>query len=279
MNWRPLVFLAVLALLLPGLPPSPVGGAYAFPGEPGDCLLLKREPSGDRFVNNCGVTVTLVYCAGTDCTGWTGTATLPAGGSTPVTAAVPGGSVSYGACLAGYGLATQGPGKLVYTCFPPISHSSASHSPAASATAQPPPPSFAGDARNEAVGVGTGRGGEAELSPLRSTATLEAHNPANEASDCLEPIDSSAYDARGVKSVTNAVFRNTCAYPVEARWCVGATGCAKGYDNAGTMPANADKSISYVPPSDGTKTIHWAACRNGFAYRADFAGTLQYACK
>lgn len=130
------------------------------------------------------------------------------------------------------------------------------------------------------AGAATGHGGEAQLSPLGPTVALEAHNPANEASDCLEPIDASAYDGRGVKSITGAVFRNTCAYPVETRWCVGADRCAKGYDNLATMPAKADRSISYDPPRDGTKaTIHWAGCRMGFANRPDFAGTLQYACK
>ena len=122
--------------------------------------------------------------------------------------------------------------------------------------------------------------GGSNVPPLRPTVVSEAHNPANEASNCLEPIDASNYKARGVSSTMGAVFRNRCAYPVEAHWCIGADRCAKGYDNLATMPASADRAISYDPPSDGSKAmIRWGACRLGFAARPDLAGTLKYSCK
>lgn len=115
--------------------------------------------------------------------------------------------------------------------------------------------------------------------PLRPTAKLEAHNPANEASLCLELITKSQYKARAASSIMGAVFRNRCDFPVETRWCIGEDRCASGYDNLATMPASKDNGISYdEPPGRVTKT-RWAGCRLGFAYRPDFKGTLHYACK
>lgn len=119
----------------------------------------------------------------------------------------------------------------------------------------------------------------AAVPPLRPTAALETHNPANEASQCLELITKRDYKARGVSSNMGAVFRNSCAYPIETRWCIGADRCARGYDNLATMPASNDRGISYDAPAGTKIETRWAGCRLGFAYRADFAGTLHYACK
>jgi hypothetical protein len=128
-------------------------------------------------------------------------------------------------------------------------------------------------------GVSNASASSAAAPQLRPTAKLEAHNPANEASGCLEPIDSTRYKAKGVSSTMGAVFRNICAYPVEARWCLGDR-CAHGYDNLATIPASGDRGISYDPPADGSRMrIRWVGCRMGFVHRADFEGTLQYACK
>lgn len=117
--------------------------------------------------------------------------------------------------------------------------------------------------------------------PLRATAVLEAHNPAADASQCLELITKRDFDAKGVRSNMGAVFRNKCNYPVETRWCIGEGRCSKlGYDNLATMPASGDRGISYDEGPKGVKTLtHWAACRTGFAHRPDFAGSLHYACK
>ncbi|MES2001101.1 MAG: hypothetical protein V4444_02160 [Pseudomonadota bacterium] len=120
--------------------------------------------------------------------------------------------------------------------------------------------------------------GGSSVPPLRATATLEAHNPANEASDCLDLITKSNYERMGVSSTQGAVFRNRCPFPVEARWCIGSR-CANGYDNLATMPAKDDRGISYDAQPGVTIQTKWAGCRQGFAYRPDFAGTLQYACK
>lgn len=123
--------------------------------------------------------------------------------------------------------------------------------------------------------------------PLRPTAALEAHNPANEASQCLDLIIKRDFEARGVSTIMGAVFRNSCPYPIETRWCIGGR-CATGYDNLATVPNDdiaterkeSDFGISYDQPAPGTTTeTRWAGCRNGFAYRPDFAGTLHYACK
>lgn len=126
----------------------------------------------------------------------------------------------------------------------------------------------------------SGPGGGTTVPPLRPTATLEDHNPANEASHCLDLIVNRDFEARGVSSVMGAVFRNSCPFPVETRWCIGANRCATGYDNFATMPASNDRGISYDEPAPGTTTeTRWAGCRLGFVYRPDFAGTLDYACK
>ena len=117
------------------------------------------------------------------------------------------------------------------------------------------------------------------LTELRPTATLVAHNPANEASNCLEPIARSDFESRGVSSIMGAVFRNSCAYPVETQWCIGDEACARGYGNLATMPANGDRGFSFDTKADTITTIRWAACRLGFGYRPDLEGTIQYVCK
>lgn len=115
--------------------------------------------------------------------------------------------------------------------------------------------------------------------PLRLTKVLEANNPANEASQCLEPIANRDFKRRGVISNSGAVFRNKCAFPVETQWCIGGAACAQGYDNLATMPAKGDRGFSFDTKADTITTIHWAACRLGFGYRPDLKGTLQYVCK
>ena len=118
----------------------------------------------------------------------------------------------------------------------------------------------------------------AAIPPLRPTAVLEAHNPANDASQCLTLITKANFKRQRVSSTMGAVFRNSCAYPVETLWCIGAR-CTTGYDNVATMPANGDRGISYDTPPGVKTDTRWAGCRLGFAHRADFKGTLHYACK
>lgn len=132
---------------------------------------------------------------------------------------------------------------------------------------------------NENAGNASGPGGGTTVPPLQPTATLEAHNPANESSQCLDIIFNHEFEARGVSSNMQAVFRNSCPFPVDAKWCVGADRCTTGYDSIGTMRASGDQPISYVAPAGVTPLVRWAGCRMGFAYRPDFAGTLHYACK
>lgn len=117
------------------------------------------------------------------------------------------------------------------------------------------------------------------LTQLRPTAMLVAHNPANEASNCLEPIAKTDFETRGVSSIMGAVFRNSCAYPIETQWCIGDEACARGFDNLATMPANGDRGFSFDAKADTLTTVHWAACRLGFGYRPDLEGTIQYVCK
>lgn len=119
---------------------------------------------------------------------------------------------------------------------------------------------------------------KAAIPPLRPTAVLEAHNPANEASQCLTLITKADFKRQRVSTTMGAVFRNSCAYPVEALWCIGAR-CSTGYDNVATMPAKGDRGISYETPAGVKTDTRWAGCRLGFAHRSDFAGTLHYACK
>lgn len=114
---------------------------------------------------------------------------------------------------------------------------------------------------------------------LRPTNVLEAHNPANDASKCLEPIASRDFKRRRVISAMGAVFRNVCSYPVETQWCIGERDCARGYSNLATMPAKGDRSFSFDGKANTITTVHWAACRKGFGYRPDFKGTLHYVCK
>lgn len=119
------------------------------------------------------------------------------------------------------------------------------------------------------------------LAPLHPAKSLKAHNPANEASQCLELITKRDYKRRHVtSSVTGAAFRNSCSYPVETRWCIGADRCARlGYDNLATMPASKDRAISYDAPVGVKTETRWAGCRLGFEHRPDLRGTLHYACK
>lgn len=149
-----------------------------------------------------------------------------------------------------------------------------------------PTPHLSDDQKNSGVAAqgaetqapfSSGPGGSS-VPPLRATATLEAHNPANEASDCLDLITKNNYERMGVSSTQGAAFRNRCPFPVEARWCIGSR-CATGYDNLATMPAKNDRGISYDAQPDVIIQTKWAGCRQGFAYRPDFAGTLNYACK
>lgn len=115
--------------------------------------------------------------------------------------------------------------------------------------------------------------------PLRPTVVQEAHNPANDASQCLEPIAKHDFDRRGVRSIMGAVFRNACAYPVETQWCIGEDACSRGYGNVATLIAKHDSGFSFDPKADTITTVHWAACRHGFGYRPDLKGTLHYVCK
>lgn len=134
-----------------------------------------------------------------------------------------------------------------------------------------------GETSSKLAGGPLEAGGNA-VPPLRPTVTFEDHNAANEASRCLELITKSDFERRGVSSTMGAVFRNRCAYPVETRWCIGAS-CARGYDNLATMPASKDRGISYDAPVGVKTETRWAGCRLGFVHRPDFAGTLDYACK
>ena len=137
------------------------------------------------------------------------------------------------------------------------------------------------EARNKeaADAAGAAEAAGVPLTQLRPTATLVAHNPANEASNCLEPIAKADFDSRGVSGIMGAVFRNSCAYPVETQWCIGDEACARGYGNLATMPANGDRGFSFDTKADTITTVRWAACRLGFGYRPDLEGTIQYVCK
>lgn len=133
-------------------------------------------------------------------------------------------------------------------------------------------------ASNEPAQLANSGSGGGGVSAMPHSTPLEAHNPANEASDCLTPIFNQDFEAYGVSSVMPAVFRNRCTFPVTATWCVGSGDCST-FDNLGTMKASQDNGISYVAPNDQNIRIRWAGCRLGFAYRPDLKGTLQYACK
>lgn len=114
---------------------------------------------------------------------------------------------------------------------------------------------------------------------LRPTKALEAHNPANDATKCLEPIAFRDFKRRHVSGIMGASFRNSCPFPVEAQWCIGEGACSRGYGNIATMPAKGDRGFSFDVKANTIATVHWAACRKGFGYRPDFRGTLQYVCK
>lgn len=136
-----------------------------------------------------------------------------------------------------------------------------------------------GPARSTVASAATANAAGSAVPPLRPTKVLEAHNPANEASKCLEPIAKRDFKRRGVRSIMGAAFRNACAYPVEAQWCIGEGACSRGYGNLATVPAKRDFGFSFDGKADTITTVHWAACRKGFGYRPDFKGTLHHVCK
>jgi len=124
----------------------------------------------------------------------------------------------------------------------------------------------------------------APVAPATSpaTASLVGHNPAGEASDCIQPIAKPDFDRLGVSSNQGAVLRNTCAFPVEVVWCLRGGDCRPGYSNIATVPARADRGISYDPvvESAAGDVLEWAACRNGFAQgQAELSRRLEHACK
>lgn len=114
--------------------------------------------------------------------------------------------------------------------------------------------------------------------PLRPTVVQEAHNPAADATDCLEPIFHSDFKARGVKSNMEAVIRNKCARPVSVTWCIRGWGCKPGYSNLGTVPARGDMPVSFV--YKGPTCIEFAGCYNGFSPdQGELSKKLLHACK
>lgn len=118
--------------------------------------------------------------------------------------------------------------------------------------------------------------------PVPSLASPAAHNPAADASDCIQPIAKADFERLGVSSNQGAVLRNTCAFPVEVIWCLRGGDCRPGYSNLGTVPARADRGISYDPIVDSPvgDVIEWAACRDGFIQgQGELSRRLEHACK
>ena len=129
-----------------------------------------------------------------------------------------------------------------------------------------------------ALAAKTGGSAAPVPTPLRPTVMQEAHNPAGEASDCLEAIFHPDFVARGIKSNMEAVIRNKCARPVSVTWCVKGCDCKPGYANLGTVPAGGYHPVSFV--YKGPTRIEFAGCYNGFTRdQGELGRKLLHACK
>lgn len=114
---------------------------------------------------------------------------------------------------------------------------------------------------------------------LRPTITQEAHNPAGEASDCVQVIYSDDFEVEHVSTTQKAAFRNRCSRPVEVSWCTVSDDCRPGYTNLATVPARKDRGFSFEPSVAGSK-VAYAACYNGFVrHQGELSKKLLHACR
>jgi hypothetical protein len=114
---------------------------------------------------------------------------------------------------------------------------------------------------------------------LRPTITQQAHNPAGEATECLDVIYANQFDVEHVSSTQKAVFRNRCSRPVEVTWCTVGDDCRPGYSNLFTVPARNDRGFSYEPSIRGSR-VEFAGCYNGFVpHQGELSRKLLHACK
>lgn len=118
----------------------------------------------------------------------------------------------------------------------------------------------------------------AAVPPLRPAVVQEAHNPAGEATDCLEAVFHPDFKARGIKSAMEAAIVNKCARPVIVTWCIEGWDCKPGYSNLGTVPAKNYRSVSFV--YKGPTRLKLAGCYNGFTPgQGELSKKLLHSCK
>jgi hypothetical protein len=99
--------------------------------------------------------------------------------------------------------------------------------------------------------------------PLRPDTKSKDHNPAHNATDCIQIYHEAEMKARGMKSILRSMMVNSCAYPISVQWCVvgdqrGPGDCNPGYTNLADLPAKGGRGID----SDN-QAVRYAACRFG----------------
>lgn len=122
----------------------------------------------------------------------------------------------------------------------------------------------------------------ADVSSVRVAASeSNAHNPANDAKQCIEAIFRPDFKARRVHSNMGAALRNDCDFDVEVLWCAQGVNCNPGFSNLVRVAGKSDRGISYEAPPAGSKAgrIMAASCRNGFVRtQYKLSPSMQFAC-
>lgn len=107
----------------------------------------------------------------------------------------------------------------------------------------------------------------APLSAIRRDTKSKEHNPAHNASTCIQVYGPADMKARGLKSIMRSMLLNACPYSVSVIWCVepgnGRPGdCTRGYSNLADLSAAGQQGSSRGIDADGQQ-VQYAACRLG----------------
>jgi hypothetical protein len=103
----------------------------------------------------------------------------------------------------------------------------------------------------------------ADLAPIKPDTKSTEHNPAHNATNCIQIFHEAEMKARGLKTIMRSMMVNNCPYPISVLWCVvgdqrRAGDCNPGYSNLADLDARGGRGID----SD-YQGVHFAACRLG----------------
>ena len=120
-------------------------------------------------------------------------------------------------------------------------------------------PAAGGKRRGATGGSSNPAPGGSSVPPLPPTTALESHNPANEASQCLEVIFHDDFEARDVRSSMRWCSATVAA--IGSKRCGASGRAARALDNVGAVEANADRPISYSTLGGKAPLIRGVGCR------------------